>query len=437
MTAALSRLGLARGAMVAVTHPDIHASLLILLACERLGLIAVPFRADEGDAVRPVLAGCDLVMSATPIAGDGCRCVLHMSAEWLAAASSATPDTSARPSLSGNDPVVLIRSSGSTGRPKPMLLTRAMLAARIAQRVGPLDYRRHDRFLATMQLTVSTVLIAALVCLRLGATVISCLGVPMGQVLKQFRPTQMVLLPIQLARLLDDEALPRLVDLKLAVIGGSLAPALRARALERLCGRLTQTYASNETAMICMFEDQDFGTPVPGISVAVAGDDGGGLSVGMVGEIRVRGPAVIDGYFGDVAASPADGWWRTGDFGILAPDGRLKLLGRRDDVLNFGGAKRAAADVEADVAALGIQEEIAVLTRQEPDGEMAVIVCIAAGEAVAARHAMMLRGSLAGRFAVYRIDAIPRTPEGKVRRADLRELIAACAPAEALEPGSG
>jgi acyl-CoA synthetase (AMP-forming)/AMP-acid ligase II/acyl carrier protein len=81
------------------------------------------------------------------------------------------------------------------------------------------------------------------------------------------------------------------------------------------------------------------GAPLPGFEIAIAGDDGARLPDGRVGEIRVRGPSLMDGYFADpeeTAKSLKEGWYHSGDLGALL-DGELYVTGRKKDMIIVAG----------------------------------------------------------------------------------------------------
>jgi acyl-coenzyme A synthetase/AMP-(fatty) acid ligase len=445
MTAYMAGLGLPRGALVALAHLDIRPRLLVALALERLGMTIVSFHADAAGADDPILGTADLVMSMTEIVAGRCKRFLRMTDAWLEDVLSRDHGTVVPPVISADDRVLMSRTSGSTGRPKAVVLTRAVLAARLAHRIARNDYHQHDRYLAIMNFNVSNIYHASLAFLRLGATVISPRSITLPSDLSRYRPTKMHMLPYQLATLLRESPdVPRLPNLVLFLSGATVTPMLRRQALARLCGRISENYGSNEAGVICTFDDAGQPRLNPWSEIDIVGADGASLPPESVGEIRVRGPLVVGGYEGDPAATAAafrNGWWYTGDYGFLTPAGALRLLGRRDDVLNFGGIKRAAGDVEAEILGLGITHDIAVLVGQSATGEPIPLICVAAGaEPEVAAIVDRLRGGLIGRFAVYRVEAIPRTPEGKVRRRQLRETIAGrrpVLPPEALPPEAG
>ena len=118
--------------------------------------------------------------------------------------------------------------------------------------------------------------------------------------------------------------------------GGPLDPACAPR--RRRAGiRIVQTYGMSETCGGCVYD----GLPLDGVEVRI-GDDG---------EVLLRGPMLFDGYEGEperTAAVLRDGWFHTDDLGELDDDGRLRVTGRRDDVIISGGVKVPGVGRRAD-----------------------------------------------------------------------------------------
>jgi long-chain acyl-CoA synthetase len=180
------------------------------------------------------------------------------------------------------------------------------------------------------------------------------------------------------------------------------------------------------------------GRPVsPVMEVRIADPDGAPVATGEVGEIWLRGPTIIRGYFGNdeaTAAAISDGWFRTGDAGRLDGDGFLYVVDRLKDVVIRGGENVYAAEVEAALY-------------EHPDVAEAAIVGVPderLGEAVAAvvrRHdgatvdAAGLQAHVAGRLAAFKVpsvvhltpDALPRNAAGKVLKRELRDTLAPAA----------
>src|SRR4051812_27110660 len=184
------------------------------------------------------------------------------------------------------------------------------------------------------------------------------------------------------------------------------------------------------------------GRPVVGADVRIVDPDRGeDLPAGRVGELLVRGPNVVRGYWNkpeDTAASFTDGWFHTGDLGYVDEQGLVYVVDRLKDVVIRGGENVYCAEVEAvlyehpdveDVAVIGLPDEalgerVAAVVKPRPG---------------ASPEVADVREFVAGRLArfkvpdevIFRDEPLPRTPTGKVLKRDLRALVAGGSP-----PGS-
>jgi len=179
------------------------------------------------------------------------------------------------------------------------------------------------------------------------------------------------------------------------------------------------------------------GRPFPGVEVRIAEDSGG---IGEIGEILVRGPAVFAGYFeaGEVTAEVLrDGWLHTGDVGRLDADGHLYVLGRRRALIKRGGAPLAPRELEEAAAgvpgvriaaAVGLPppvgaatetEEIALAVEIDPEADPRAV------SAAVAQAVEAAAGFAPDRVVVMAPRSIPRTANGKIRHAALREKLLA------------
>ena len=167
-----------------------------------------------------------------------------------------------------------------------------------------------------------------------------------------------------------------------------------------------------------------------GTEIAILDDEWRPLSGGVVGEVCVRGPGVVDSYRANpeaTAASFRDGWFRTGDSGQLSPDGYLSLAGRIKELINRGGEKISPHQVED--ALLTHSEVVEAVAFAVPDAKYGETV----GAVVVARSAVAedaLRAHCAERLAAFKVpvrvhvlDAIPEGPTGKVQRRLLAEQL--------------
>ncbi|CAN5446200.1 o-succinylbenzoate--CoA ligase [soil metagenome] len=215
---------------------------------------------------------------------------------------------------------LVVETSGSTGRPKRVQLSRrAVLAS-----VTATERRLGGAGRWVLRLPPSYVAGIQVVCRSLVAG-----HEPVG--VEEPWPDDdgwfVSLVPTQLHRMLETPAdLAALRRAHTVLLGGGpIDPTLRARA-ENAGVRVVATYGSAETAGGCVYD----GLPLDGVAVALDPD----------GRIRIGGPTLFDGYEGDpglTAQVLVDGWFLTADAGAIDDGGRLRVLGRVDDVVVSGG----------------------------------------------------------------------------------------------------
>jgi acyl-CoA synthetase (AMP-forming)/AMP-acid ligase II len=169
-----------------------------------------------------------------------------------------------------------------------------------------------------------------------------------------------------------------------------------------------------------------------GVEIAILDEAGAQLPTGASGEVAVRGPNVIDGYENNPqanASSFTQGWFRTGDLGVLDADGYLTLLSRIKELINRGGEKIAPREVDEALEAHPAVSEAVSFGVPHPTWGEQVAAAVVVKEPVTERELLTFcRGRLAD-FKVpsrlYFVDAIPKTPTGKVQRRFVAEQFAA------------
>jgi len=184
------------------------------------------------------------------------------------------------------------------------------------------------------------------------------------------------------------------------------------------------------------------GRPCPGVEVVIAGPEGiGRAAPGEVGEILVRSPGVMQGYYRDpdaTARALRDGWLHTGDLGFLDPEGYLYVTGRTKDLIIVGGENVAPADVEEIVDAVaGVRYSAAVGLDSARTGTQRLhVVAEVRGETLGREELSRLardiaaalrrrRGLRPGRVHLVVPHTIPRTSSGKIQRPALAQALAA------------
>ena len=168
---------------------------------------------------------------------------------------------------------------------------------------------------------------------------------------------------------------PLIPSLRMLTGGGApCPPELHKRVRECMRIPIVHAYGMTEAAMVCvsMATDTDeqrshaSGLPIPGTEVRISAS----------GEIEVRGANVTPGYLDPqqwAAASTPDGWFRTGDQGYLRPDGRIVITGRSKDLIIRKGENIAPEEIENELLAHPLVDEVAVL--RQPDELRGEMVC--------------------------------------------------------------
>jgi acyl-coenzyme A synthetase/AMP-(fatty) acid ligase len=437
VTQALRGFNLPSGAVAAIGHEDFYAQLLLICGCEALGIVTGSFRPDEGPDADDLIASADLVLSSLKPAKPARR-FFEVTQDWLAQALATPALYIAPPAALPDEGEAICRSSGTTGAPKRMLLTHAMLRARLAAQRDPhfnVGLTAQSRFLVFMHFAVGIIYITASNLLRLGGTLIFLPETTPAQIEQRLagcRPTHLTIMPFQLrglvASLPDRTAAqgPLLPGLAVRCMGGSLPNDLRHATLRRLAGQIRETYGTNELGNIGTILDGVI-TLAPGVTAELVGPDGTPLPPGEPGALRIRTQGMVTGYIGDPDASARmfrDGWFHPGDIAIRTGPAQLRLVGRNQDILNLGGYKMPAAELEAKLLAGAPLQDVALLQRNDGASPPIIIVCAVpkAGTTMDA-----LKSALAALmpfpYRIHPIAAIPRTPQGKIKRPALHDAL--------------
>jgi o-succinylbenzoate---CoA ligase len=298
---------------------------------------------------------------------------------------------------------VIIGTSGSTGVPKGVELSAAALrhsARACLDRVGA---RPGERWLCCLPVTHVAGL-AVLVRSLTGGTEPVLAERADGPTVAAAGCAHVSLVPTQLQRLLQEPGTP-LAGFSSVLLGGAAAPAGLLTAARDAGVPVVTTYGMTETCGGCVYD----GIPLDGVRAEVRDD----------GRIWISGPVLFSGYLGGPRA-PADGWFRTGDLGMLDAAGRLTVRGRADDVINTGGHKVVAGEVAAALHTCPGVRDAAVVGQPDPEwGERVVAVVVPADPGdpptpeLLRRHVRELLPRYAIPSRVVMVDAVPMLPSGK------------------------
>jgi acyl-CoA synthetase (AMP-forming)/AMP-acid ligase II len=256
------------------------------------------------------------------------------------------------------------------------------------------------------------------------------------EVIDRHRATVLVGPPPMMAGLAGHPALDThdLSCLELIVSGGAPVPAEIVRAVgERLPGVVIRLgYGLTETTATATAPDREMavapgsvGRPMPGTELRVVDPESGAdLGPGEPGELWVRGPQTMAGYLhrpdATAAMIDADGWLRTGDLVVVDEEGQVFIVDRLKELIKVNAFQVAPAELEAVLAAHPAVADAAVIGRPDAVTGEAPVAAVVALDALEAEELMAW---VAARVAPYKriravrfVDAIPRTPAGKILR---------------------
>jgi len=469
LAAGLAALGIGPGDTVAFQLPNWTETMTVMLAAARLGAVANPvlpthrhrelrFVLAEGGArvlfVPGRYRGVDHRTLAAAVCaelgGGPAHVVVVRDAPgpgmlaWDAVAGGARP--APPPFDDGGATALLVYTSGSTADAKGVLHSHDTLLAE-ARSLGPVHgLGPHDTTLMPSPLThVSGIVHALLVPAVFGTTVVLMdrwdAADGLAAIARE-RVTYMVGAPTFLRDLVLHPSRPAtdLSSLRLFSCGGAdVDPTLVREAAAALGCVVKRVYGSTEFPTVSTTGPDDppdrradsEGRPIGANEVRLVDEAGTPVPPGTEGEVLARGPECFLGYRNpalDAEAFDADGWFRTGDLGVIDPAGFLRISGRKKDIIIRKGENISAREVEDLVAAHPAVAEVAVVGVPDPGaGEIAcaVVRCRdgATAPTLAALAEFLLARGLSKRKLPERLEVVedfPRAASGKIVKRALR-----------------
>jgi len=466
---AMASYGVGEGDRVGIWAPNCRAWIIAALGAQIMGAAIVPlntrFKGGEaGDILRR--ARVKLVFAAQDFLSTDYKALLAQEdlpdlidliytdtgfdaflARGKGASDPAVDEALAR--LSPEAISDIIFTSGTTGRPKGAMTTHRQVVQTFGDWAVRVDLREGDNYLIVNPFFHTFGYKAGWVnCFTLGATIYPMAMFDGAEMVRQIEVNRISFIPgpptiyqTLLQELAGDK--PRdFSSLRVAVTGAApVAPALVERMRNELgMSNIVNGYGMTECGVIsmtCQGDDahtvaNSCGYPMPGLEVRCVDDAGNDVPTGEAGEFWVRGPAVMQGYLDDPAATAetidADGWLRTGDIGTLDARGYLAITDRKKDLYISGGFNCYPAEIEKLLAAHHAIEMAAVIgVPDERMGEVGKAFVVLRPGAEADDRAII--GWARENMANYKVprsiafvDALPRNAGGKVLRTALREI---------------
>lgn len=226
-------------------------------------------------------------------------------------------------------------------------------------------------------------------------------------------------------------------SLTLAIGGGAPVQDAVANKWQEVTGkRLYEGYGLSETSPVLslnMTEKENYvsgiGVPMPSTDISIRDDDGNTLATGEEGEVCAKGPQVMPGYWNNEAATAdvmtKDGYFKTGDIGVLDEKGFFHIVDRKKDMILVSGFNVFPNEIEAVVAQLdGVLECACVGIPDEKSGEAAKLYAVKSDPNITAEQ---IKNHCKEQLSGYKvpkqiefIDALPKSTVGKILRRELR-----------------
>jgi acyl-CoA synthetase (AMP-forming)/AMP-acid ligase II len=361
---------------------------------------------------------------------------------------SAQPGASGRTASSSQpeDVALVLHTSGTTSRPKRVPLRHSNLTASVGHIVDHYQLTEDDVSLCAMPLFhVHGLVASALAALAAGGSVVTPRKfTPLGfwALAREYQPTWFSASPtphrLILMRTSDDrpKGSERLRFVRRC--SSALSPAQMAEMEVRYGVPVLEAYGMTEASHQMASNPLPPGRRQPGsvgpgtgVEIGTMTDDGQLLPRGTAGEVVIRGANVIDGYESNPEANAAsfkDGWFRTGDLGVVDQDGYLTLAGRLKELINRGGEKINPLEVDAVLESHpAVAEAVCFGLPHSTWGEEVAAAVVLSSPADDKALLAYCREHLA-EFKVpshlYLVETIPRTATGKVQRRFVAEAVA-------------
>ena len=466
---ALNGFGIGRNDRVAIVLPNgpEMASAFVSVACAATAAPLNPaYRQPEHEFYLSDLSAKTLVVEAgsdsparAAAASRGIPVLeLHVGSEARAGEFELAPEESAETGSGGepaaggpaepDDVALILHTSGTTSRPKIVPLSHRNVCASAVNVQRTLRLTADDRCLNVMPLFHIHGLIAAVLApLGVGGSIVCTPGFNALRFfgwLDEARPTFYTAVPTMHQAILTRA--PRNRDViernPMRFIRSASAPLLRqvmAELEEAFGAPVVEAYAMTEAA------HQMTSNPLPpaerkpgtvgiaaGPEVSVMDEAGALLPAGDIGEIVIRGPNVSDGYENNPAANAeafTNGWFRTGDQGVMDDEGYLTITGRLKEIINRGGEKISPREIDEAILDHPAVRQIVAFAMPHPKlgEEIAAAVVLRKGMEATPREIQAFAAERLADFKVPRkflfMDDIPKGPTGKIQRIGMAEKL--------------
>lgn len=456
----LVRQGVAKGDRVALSCGNRAEHLEFIFALAKIGAIAVPF--DYGWSAHEYAAMIDFFapsaflieersetqkvwelvhnrLSDTRILAleNGSRANGTPYEEAIAASAAGEPMID----IDGKDPFIVMITSGTTGFPKGCVIDHETYALRSVNNAISKGLNDRERGLLTLPLHFNAGRGSAMSLLYLGGTLFLLDKFNEDtfiDILEHEQITYTILVPALCQRLLRHPKIERIDKSSLGYVGitgGHLTPQLAQEIMAKLSPHVYEAYASTDCGQIAILKPEDrathgdtVGQTIWAVLIKILDDDCREVPAGELGEICLRSPMAIQGYYRNPEATEElfhGGWCHTGDIGFLDGQGYMHVTGRKKNMIKSGGISIFPEEIEEVLSAYPGLADVAVISCQHPEWGESVQALVVPKAGAAIEPESLIR-FCKERLAHYKapksveiLASLPRTALGKIDRGKL------------------
>ncbi len=458
---ALADLGVGRDDKVAIMLNNCPEFIVTYFACSWLGAVAVPvnifykereleFLLRDSDAVAlvasPAFAEFFTRIEKKPplfkwLITTG-PCEEGLLFQEVEAGGSDEPLAA---EVTEDDVAEILYTSGTTGVPKGTMLTQGNLFFHADAIIQVLELNDDDRALMVVPMFHGYGITVMLCCFRVGTCFVLLDPFNAEEAFAAIEKHRVTFLPMVVAMYFMLYHHPErekydLSSLRIGISGASAMPAQLMRDATQAfditileAWGLTECSASATIQRMNMpYKEGSVGLAHPGVEVGVMGDEGNLLEAGEVGELVIRGPLVMKGYYKrpeETEAALRGGWLHTGDMGYYDDEGYFFMVDRKKEMVNVGGEKVFPREVEELMYTHPAVAEAALIPQPDAKlGEIPVaVIALKPGESLSEGELVEFLSDKLARFKVPRrvvmLESLPRNPIGKIVKKELVRML--------------
>ncbi len=440
--------GIEQGDRVCVMLPNVPHFPMVYYAILRLGAIVVPMNVlltsreithyMEDSGAKLILVWNDFAEEAVTAGEEAGVEVQKVDPEPFLELVGGSDPVEEMAEVRPDDTAVVLYTSGTTGTPKGAELTHRNIGSNVESILGLFGPTEEDVAFGALPLFhIFGQTVSMNVAAKVGAqlTLLPRFDpVKALEIIERDKVTIFIGVPTMYAALLNtpDKDKYDISSLRLCVSGGAALPLEVLKAFEEEFGSpIIEGYGLSETSPVATFSRLDMeqkpgtiGVPIDKVEVRLVDDEGKVVGVGEKGELQVRGPNVMKGYWNmpeaTASAIDPDGWFSTGDVATVDEDGYYSIVDRKKEMIIRGGYNVYPREIEEVLYEHPAVREVAVIGIEHPDlgEEVCAVISLKEGESATEDE---IRSFAKERVAAYKyprhiqiVNDLPKGPTGKI-----------------------